>query len=99
MTIAGIAGTTGLPSVRPRGSSQKAEYLPRCREGRPGGGRICWGHSTCCRASYTAKDAKSRQKGWLRILGPTSVDYVIYCHVCKCPNLTEDERRFLPLPL
>src|SRR5947199_8942824 len=34
----------------------------------PGGGRICWGHSTCRRTSYTAKHAGSRQKGWLRIL-------------------------------
>jgi hypothetical protein len=29
MNLAGIAGTTGLPTVGPRGSSQEAEYLSR----------------------------------------------------------------------
>jgi hypothetical protein len=32
MNIAGIAGTTGLPTARPRGSSHKAEYLPEGAE-------------------------------------------------------------------
>jgi hypothetical protein len=82
----------GGPAIRPN-------IFRRCREGPPGGGRICWGHSTCCRASYTAKDAESRQKAWLRILGPKSVDNAIYCDVCKCATLTEGERRFIPLPL
>src|SRR2546427_5324140 len=73
MNLAGIAGTTGFPATRLRESPHESEYVPMGAERvAPGGGRICWGHSTCWRASYTAKDAESRQKGWLGILGPKS---------------------------
>lgn len=100
MKLAGIAGTTGFPGARLRVSPRKSDMSRWVqRELHQEEVAFAGDIPPAWRASYTAKDAESRQKGWLRILGPKFVDNAIYCDVCKCPTLTKGERRFIPLPL